>query len=135
MAILSGLGRYQNTGLLLMRAGLGIMMILHGYPKLFGGPGLWEKLGGSMSSVGIDFLPTFWGLMGAAAEGIGGLFIVLGLFFRPSCLLIIITMMVAAAKHLAEGDGLMGASHAIEVGIAFIGLFIIGPGKYSIDKS
>ncbi len=135
MAIWSKLGKYQHVGLLLMRAGLGAMMILHGYPKLIGGPDKWEKLGGAMAHFGLDFFPVFWGFMAAAAEGIGGLLIILGFFFRPTCALLIVTMAVAAAHHLFKGDGIMGASHAIETGIAFIGLLFTGPGKYSIDRS
>lgn len=135
MAIWSKLGKYQHLGLLIMRAGLGFMMILHGYPKLVAGPERWEKLGGAMANFGLDFLPHFWGFMAAGAEAIGGLLVIVGLFFRPACGLLVITMIVAAANHLAKGDGLMGASHAIETGLAFLGLFIIGPGKFSVDKN
>ena len=134
MAILDSLGNYRNTGLLILRVGLGIMMITHGFPKLAGGPADWEGLGGSMKVVGINFLPMFWGLMAAVAEGVGGLFLILGLFFRPVNILLVITMAIAALVHLGKGDGLGGASHAIELGIVFFSLIFIGPGKYSIDK-
>lgn len=134
MAILDSLGKYRNTGLLILRVGLGVMMITHGFPKLAGGPAGWEGLGGSMKVVGIDFLPVFWGFMGAAAEAIGGLFLILGLFFRPVNVLLVITMLIAALVHFGKGDGLSGASHAIELGIVFFSLIFIGPGKYSIDK-
>jgi putative oxidoreductase len=134
MAILDSLGKYRNTGLLILRVGLGVMMITHGFPKLAKGPAGWEGLGGSMQVVGIDFLPVFWGFMGAAAEAIGGLFLILGLFFRPVNVLLVITMFIAALVHFGKGDGLSGASHAIELGIVFFSLIFIGPGKYSIDK-
>jgi putative oxidoreductase len=135
MALLQGLAQYRNTGLLIMRVGLGIMMIMHGYPKLFGGTEKWEKIGGAMTNIGIDFAPTFWGFMAATAEGVGGVLILLGLFFRPTCILIIFTMIIAAITHLSKGDGLMGASHAIELAFAFAGLLVLGAGKYSVDKS
>lgn len=128
------LGSYSNFALLLIRVGLGIMMIMHGYPKLTGGIDKWEKIGGAMSELGIDFLPVFWGFMASFAEAIGGMFLVLGLFFRPATLLLLMTMIVAALKHINGGDGIMGASHAIELAVVFIGLFILGPGKYSVDK-
>ncbi len=134
MAMLDSLGKYRNTGLLILRVGLGVMMITHGFPKLSGGPSGWEGLGGSMKVVGIDFLPVFWGFMGAAAEAVGGLFLILGLFFRPVNVLLVITMLIAALVHFGKGDGLSGASHAIELGIVFFSLIFIGPGKYSIDK-
>ena len=133
-ALFSRLGRYQDEALLILRIGLGAMMIVHGYPKLAGGPAMWKGIGGSMAAFGMHDFPQFWGFMAAFAEGVGGLLLVLGFFFRPACLLLIITMIVAAMKHLDAGDGLGKASHAIELGIVFLSLFIIGPGRYSIDK-
>ncbi|GGI28930.1 DoxX family protein [Pedobacter mendelii] len=134
MAILDNLGKYRNTGLLLLRVGLGIMFIIHGFPKLAGGPDGWTGLGGSMKVVGVDFLPTFWGFMAAVTETFGGFLLIVGLFFRPACILLIFTMIIAALVHFSKGDGLQGASHAIELAIVFLGLIFIGPGKYSVDK-
>lgn len=134
MAILDSLGKYRNTGLLILRVGLGVTMIMHGFPKLAGGPAGWEGLGGSMKVIGVNFLPVFWGLMAALAETIGGLFLILGIFFRPSNILLVFTMAVAALVHFGKGEGLDGASHAIELGIVFLSLIFIGPGRYSVDK-
>lgn len=134
MAVLSDLGRYKDAGLLILRVGLGAMMIFHGYPKIIGGPEGWAQLGASTKYVGITFLPTFWGLMGALAEGLGGVLIILGLWFRPAAIFLTLNMIVASAMHLGKGDGLMDASHAIELGFVFAGLIFIGPGKYSVDK-
>ena len=135
MAIFSRLSKYNNTGLLLLRLGIGAMMILHGYPKLIGGPQMWTKLGGALSTFGMHDFPGFWGFMAAFAEGVGGLLFLVGFLFRPACLLLLITMIVAAAKHMAGGDGIMGASHAIELAVLFLAMFIIGPGRYSVDKA
>lgn len=135
MAIFDSLGKYRNSGLLIIRIGLGIMFMVHGFPKLSGGPSAWEGLGGTMKLVHIDFFPVFWGFMAAAAEGVGGLLLVLGLFFRPVTILLFITMVIAALSHLLNpNEGLYEASHAIEAGAVFLGLLFIGPGKYSIDK-
>ena len=60
--------------------------------------------------------------------------LVLGLLFRPALLLLIVTMIVATNQHLANGDGLSRASHAIEAGILFFSLLFIGPGSYSLDN-
>lgn len=134
MAIFSKLGNFKDFGLLIMRVGLGSMMIMHGYPKILGGPARWEKVGGSMSNIGVDFLPAFWGAMAAGTETFGGLLLILGYFFRPSCLFLTFVMIVASLSHFARGQGLMDASHSIELGFAFFGLLFLGPGKYAIDK-
>ena len=135
MAIFESLGKYRNTGLLVLRIGLGIMMMVHGFPKLSGGVETWTKIGGSMQLVGLDFFPVGWGFMAAATEAVGGMFLVLGLFFRPVNILLLFTMIIASLVHLLDPkQGINEASHAIELGIVFLSLIFIGPGKYSIDK-
>lgn len=134
MAILDSLGKYRNTGLLLLRVGLGVMMMVHGFPKIAGGTEKWIAIGGSMKVIGIDFFPLVWGFMAAATETFGGFLLILGLFFRPVNLLLVFTMIIASLVHFGKGDGLSGASHAMELGIVFFALVFIGPGKYSIDK-
>lgn len=133
MAIFDSLGKYRNTGLLILRVGLGVMMMTHGLPKIMDGPAGWEGLGGSMKVVGINFLPSVWGFLAAISEGLGGFLLILGLFFRPVNMMLVFTMIIAALVHFAKGDGLSGASHAIELGIVFLALIFIGPGKYSVD--
>ena len=105
--------RHRDSGLLILRIGIGGMFIFHGYGKLFGGLSVWAKLGASMSYVGIDFAPTFFGFMAAVAEFGGGICLISGFFFREACFLLLCTMIVAASKHLGKGDGLRGASHAM----------------------
>lgn len=132
--ILGFLGKYKDFGLLILRIGLGAMFLWHGYPKLSGGPGIWEKLGMAMTVINVNAFPVFWGFMAAFSEFFGGICLIFGILFRPACILLATTMAVAAAMHLGKGDGLKVASHAIEDGIVFLSLIFIGPGRYSIDK-
>ena len=134
MALFGTLGKYRNTGLLILRVGLGIMMMTHGIPKLTGGMKMWEGVGSAMGNIGITFFPVFWGLAAAVVETFGGFLFVLGLAFRPACLFLAFVMLTASINHFAGGDGLGGASHAIELGFVFLGLMFVGPGKYSVDK-
>lgn len=133
MAVFGKLSRYQDFGLLLLRVGIGAMMIWHGYPKLKGGPDMWEKVGGAMSHFGVHDFPHFWGFMAGLTEGLGGLLFLLGFLFRPACLFLIF-MMITAALQSYDFGGMAMASHAIELGILFTAMFIIGPGRFSIDK-
>ncbi len=134
MALLASLGKYRNTGLLIIRLGLGVMMMLHGYPKLLGGPDNWEAVGSSMKHLGITFAPAVWGLLAAAAETFGGFLLLIGLAFRPVCLFLTFTMIVASLTHLKTSPNYMDAAHAIELGFVFFGLAFVGPGRYSADK-
>jgi putative oxidoreductase len=133
MAALSKLGNYKNFGLLIIRVGLGIMFIYHGYPKLVGGQKTWEQIGESTKYVGIHFLPIIWGLLCALVETVGGALLILGFWFRPVCILLLVNLLVAAAAQYAQG-GLGDAAHPIEDAIVFAGLIFVGPGKFSVDK-
>jgi putative oxidoreductase len=134
MALFSKLGNYKNFGLLIIRIGLGIMFIYHGFPKLMGGVKSWEGVGAAMKYVGIHFWPVVWGFLAAAVETFGGFLLIIGLQFRPVCILLVINLIVAALFHLRTGGGISEAAHAIEDCIMFAGLLFVGPGKYSVDK-
>lgn len=130
----SGLARYRDLGLLVLRVGIGAAFVLHGWPKLMGGPERWEAVGGAMGNLGVTFAPTFWGFMAAAAETGGGALVALGLMFRPACALLAFTMLVATIKHVQAGDAFGRWSHAAESMILFLGLLLVGPGRHSVDE-
>ena len=133
--LLKFLAKYRDAGLLVLRLGLGIMFLLHGLPLLTGGPKMWAGLGSEMGHLGIHFYPVAWGFMAAVSEGIGGLLLVLGVFYRPTCLLLCFVMIVATTKHLSEGDSfMMKTSRPLELAFVFFGLAFVGPGRFSIDK-
>ena len=123
-----------DIALLILRVGVGFMFILHGYPKIMGGMEKWAGLGSyGMGSIGIHIFPAFWGFMAAFSEFVGGIMILLGLYIRYFSILLFITMLVAVCSHIAGGDGIMGASHALESAIVFLCLFFSGAGNYSIS--
>lgn len=138
MLSLKFFGRLREFGLLMMRLGLGLMFVIHGSAKIFGGPEHWSQLGEAIGNWGIHIWPMFWGFMAAFAEFAGGVFFILGFLFRPAAILLTITMSVAATMHIHQ-NGLMNLqsfntyAHAVELGIVFFGLIFVGPGKYSID--
>jgi putative oxidoreductase len=125
--------RFRDQGLLILRVGLGIMFIYHGWPKIIGGPHFWHMLGMSTGHLGIHFAPTFWGFLAALAEFGGGILLLAGFLTRLACAFLFIDMFVATSMHLGNGQGLAIASHAIECGIVFLSLILIGPGRFSID--
>lgn len=124
--------KFRKTGLLILRAGLGLMLIFHGYPKVFGGPEMWEQVGSATQAIGINFLPAAFGFLAGITEFFGGIFLILGLFFRPTLGFLIVVMTVASAIHIANGDSFSMISHPIELVIVFISLLFLGPGKYSL---
>ncbi len=125
------IGKQGHSGLLLLRIGIGILFVLHGYPKITGGPETWTKIGEATTYVGITFLPTFFGFMAAIAEFLGGILLIAGLYVRIAGVLMAITMIVAVAKHAVEGESFY---HPLTNAIVFISLVLIGGGRYSLDR-
>ena len=120
-----------DTALLVLRIGIGIMFIFHGYPKITGGVEKWTGLGAyGMGSVGIHFASTFWGFLASFSEFFGGIMIMLGIYTRYFSILLFSTMFIATCSHLSAGDGIMGASNAIECTIIFLFLILSGSGMY-----
>ena len=125
--------RYSTDyGLLIIRVGIGIVFMLHGYPKITGGPKMWVDIGGSMGNIGVHFAPTFWGFMASLAEFAGGACLVLGFLFRPALAMMLFTMGIAILMHYKNGDGFGGYNNALVCAVTFFGLFIAGPGKYAL---
>lgn len=125
------LDKYRDVGLLILRIGIGIAFVVHGWGKITGGPEGWAQLGQAISHVGIPFGYTFFGFMAALSEFGGGILLALGLLTRIAAPMMLCTMIVAASMHIATGQG--SPWHAIEAGVLFLSLIFIGPGAYSLD--
>jgi len=136
--ILSGKPINTDLALLVVRATIGFsMLVFHGYGKLTGGPETWSRVGSSMQSLGISFLPTMWGFFAAFAESICSLLLILGVLTRPAAGLLAFTMFVALLRHLNlpaddPSSGWKGGSHALELLAVYVGLLLAGPGRYSL---
>ena len=122
-----------DLAFLVLRVGIGVSFVfVYGAGKIWGGPEQWAGLGQKMAVFGITFWPTFWGFMAAFAEFAGGILFMLGFLFRPTLVLLLVTMFVAAVGHISgQIDG--GPWHATEMATVFVTLFLTGPGQYSVD--
>jgi putative oxidoreductase len=132
MLKLKFLGKFREFGLLIIRVGLGVAFMLHGSGKMFH-PEMWAGLGGALSVWGITFAPAFWGFMSSFAEFGGGILMILGFLFRPAMAMMAFNMAVALSFHLSKHDDFGVYSHALELGVVFLGLLFVGPGRLSLD--
>lgn len=116
-----------NVGMLVLRLGLGILMISHGYQKI------------THFSATAQHMPNLLGLGGTVnasliifAEFFCSLFLILGLFTRLACIPLIIAMTVALFK--AHNWDFFGQGQLATVFlVGFITTLFIGPGKISVD--
>lgn len=130
----SKLSKYSDIGLLLIRLMLGTSFVIHGVGKFMGGTPVLSGVGSVVSNLGITHGHYFFGILAATSELCGGLLLLTGAFFRPACLLLLWIMIMAMTMHLSHHDGFNVYSHALELGVIFVGLFFIGPGKLSVDR-
>ncbi len=127
--------RSNNFGLLLLRLNIGGLMLFHGIAKAMGGYTFIEKM---LEHIG---LPSFIAWFAVAAELIGSIMIVLGIWTRAAATIMVGNMVVAIlmthATHIFSIDATTGG-WAIELPMLYLlgaaTLCFTGAGKFAITK-
>jgi putative oxidoreductase len=132
--VLKFLGKYRETGLLLLRASIGLIFILICGPVLLAGEHRWAQFGSAMRVFNFHAHLEWWGFLGALAGCIGGILMMLGFAFRLGIVLALLPAIVDAVAFQHE-HGLSNSIVPIEACIILLCLAFLGPGKYSVDKS
>ena len=112
-----------------MRLVLGAVMIAHGYPKVTGFPHFQSMITGMG-------LPGWLAYVSAAAEFLGGILVVLGLFTRCAAFAILVDLIVAIWKvHWKVGlRGNGGYEFPLSVAAIAFALIFFGGGPISLDS-
>ena len=121
-----------------LRVPAGIIFAAHGAQKLFGWFGGYGLSGtaGWMESIGLTpGLPL--AVLAGSTEFFGGLLLLLGLFTRPTALVLAFTMLIAIVSvHLP--NGLFMSNNGYEFGLALlaisISLLASGGGRFALDN-
>jgi putative oxidoreductase len=124
------LDRLEPLALLVLRLVLGAIMIGHGYGKVFGGL---QSHAHFVASLG---LPGWLGYLSAAAEFLGGILVVAGLFTRWASLAICLDMLVAIWKvHFKNGLlGDHGYQYPLTLAAIAFALIFLGAGPIALDS-
>ena len=122
----------EDTGKLLLRVGLGVLILLHGIAKIMSGPGfilgLMEKSG----------LPPVLGYAVYIGEVLAPLLLIVGVYARAAAVVVAINMIVAVVLVHMGDLGMLGKSGgwALELqGMFFLAAVVvalIGAGRYSL---
>lgn len=122
--------KYMDLGLLWMRVLIGLGIMTHGYPKIFGGK--MEGFTNLTADLGFP-IPGFFAWLAALTELVGGLLIAIGAGSRIIALLLFGTMFVAA--FMQHGGDPFNEREMALLYMTFAGTLIFtGPGKYSVDS-
>ena len=124
------LDRLQPLALLVLRLVLGVIMISHGYSKVFGGLSHHAQF---ISSLG---LPGWLAYISAVTEFFGGILVIAGLLTRCVSLAILIDLGVAIAKvhwkHGLLGEG--GYQFPLALAAIAFALVFFGGGPMAFDS-
>ena len=124
----------NDTGKLVLRLTLGILVLLHGITKLMGGA---AGIVGMVEGMG---LPGFLGYGVLLGEVVGPILLIVGFHARIGAALIAINMLVAIAlAHMGELAQLNEqGGWALELQGMFlftaVALVLMGPGRYSVNQ-
>lgn len=124
------LDKAQPLSFLVLRLVLGVIMVGHGYSKVFGGLRLHAAF---VASLG---MPAWLGYVSAFTEFFGGIFLIVGLVTRCAALAVCIDMVVAIVKvHLHHGLLAQGG-YQFPLALAAIAFALIftGAGPVSLDR-
>lgn len=128
-------GPWPDAGILILRLGTGITMIVHGWIKFAGGEPFLKIVGTNWSAaLGIHFAPLFWGIFVALCQTLGGALIALGLLVRPASLILTFVMAVGAVMVFKAGLPFKEWSHPFEAALTCLAIAIIGAGRFGFDR-
>jgi putative oxidoreductase len=128
-----------DVGLLILRAGIGLIFAAHGAQKAFGwwgGPG---PAGWTAATERMGWHPARpWALLGIASELGGGLLLVAGLLVPfAAAVLVAQALVIIVRVHLHNGfwNGKGGIEFPLMLGFGTAALFVAGAGAMSLDQA
>lgn len=130
---MSWAAQYTDAALLVLRLGLGIVFLMHGYQKL--GMGV-DGVTGFLASLGFPLAGVF-AIILIAVELVGGLALIVGVATRLSAFLASIVAIVALfTVHFAKGFFISGGGYEfiLVLFVVAVSLLTMGAGKYSVDS-
>jgi len=130
---MSFLKKFEPLTLLLLRCGLALVFIYHGFPKLFGGTESTARFIEAFQGLG---LPSYFVYVAGVIEFFGGLALALGLLTPFAGLLLLLDMGAAMWKYNFN-EGIYAVREyelPLVLGLACLALAASGAGSYSLDR-
>jgi putative oxidoreductase len=129
---MQSLEKLKPLALLLLRLGLGVIFIFHGYPKLF------THTREAMQGFAHMGFPGYFVYIAGVVEFFGGCLLIVGLFTRIAGLLLAGEMAVALVKvHglLSNPTNVDGYQFPLALAVGAFALAALGAGLISLDQA
>ncbi|MCY7355907.1 MAG: DoxX family protein, partial [Rudanella sp.] len=133
ISALKSLSRFHDLGVLLLRLAFGGQLVNVSWPYI-SMPEKHLEFVNYLTTLGFPF-PLGGSYVSAYTEFIGGILLILGLWIRPTAVVLIINFLVALfMAHIAVGDTYQNTYPVVNLIAANIFFLINGAGKYSVDN-
>lgn len=132
--------RHPDLGLLIIRIALGTILVIAGYGKFMAGTDQLHWVGSNIKYIGMDVgtqnLTTLvYGIAAAGSELLGGILLIAGWLFRTATFPLMGTMLVATLfKYQTTNGDLTQYGYPMLFFFVLLGLLLIGPGKFSLQR-
>lgn len=133
LCVSSGTHAPKDAGILLLRAGIGIIFMFFGITHLRGGRQVWSWMGSQITFFGATLFPEWLGFIATCFEFFGGFFLLIGYKTRLAAMAISAVMLVALHMHLKRKDSFAVTALPLVMLIIMLSLIIAGEGKFSFD--
>ncbi|HEY6292250.1 MAG TPA: DoxX family protein [Terriglobia bacterium] len=123
------LEKFQPLALLLLRWGMALVFIYHGYPKLIGQTATFVR---AFEGLGLPWYSVY---IAGGIEVFGGIMLVLGLYTPVAGLLLFLDMCAAMWKYNFD-EGIFAVREyelPLVLGLAALALAAMGAGRFSLD--
>jgi len=126
-------GRNQriDLGLLVMRLGLAVPMLIYAVPKLIAGASAWQRAVRDIPLLGQSGSPEWVGLAVLILVTLAALMLLTGFLFRLATLVLTLFFVVFLIHFMSLGYRTLPIYAASQVGLC-LGLMFSGPGRFSI---
>lgn len=124
--------KWQGVAPLVLRVAVGLVFFMHGWQKLSGGV---DGTAGFLGSLGFP-APEVFAVLLIAAELVGGLMLILGLFTHWTAKVLAFVALVALLTvHASKGFFMAtgGYEFILLILATSVSLIFLGPGMWSVD--
>jgi putative oxidoreductase len=126
--------RHPDIGLVLLRLGVGLLMVFRGADLFLDGRVALEKIGSVIHLVGLHSHYLIWGFSAAFVQTVGGLLLMIGFAIRPASFALSFVMFMASWSLYDKGQDLLTkVSQPMVLFFVFLMFLFVGAGKYSAE--